>query len=342
LAEEHGGSRSDAGRKPSSRRTEKNINTQGDDPRFEEFLRRQFSQLRHEIDQHMARSAKSGKVLSFQDGVTRRKKKSPWLYSVAAVVLAAVAVPMVLQLNRQKAEFDQKTDSAPAATGSLAQNQKAAPEDREAEDIQESAPARHKAKKKSRGVDADTAENEKGARNLAFSREETVSKDAPEKRDLAGMAGEKKADPAAKPADNRADGYAKAEEAPAPRAAPASPAAPAPATAKSRSAAPTSEGVSGGAGKPEASDEISPGAPLEAASRSVTIDDAKERIKKQDIAEDEKAEMEKLWKEFEKNPEQFSKDKRRSQRLKTLLARHETRSKSRAKRVKAAEAQYAQ
>jgi len=313
----------------------------GDDPRFEEFLRRQFTQLRQEIDQHMARTSKGGKVLSFEAGATRRKKQSPWLYSIAAVVLAAVAVPMVLQLNRQKAELDQKTESAPAATGSLAQNQKTVPEDREVEDIQESAPSRHKAKKKSRdGGVVDKIENEKGARSLAFSREETVSKDAPAKRDLdAGMAGEKNVEKkeAVKPTDNRADGYAKSEEAPAPRAAPASPA---PAMAKR--SMPTSEGVSGGSGKPADADEVSPGAaPLEAASRSVQIDDAKERIKKQDIAEDEKAEMEKLWKEFEKNPEQFSKDKRRSARLKTLLARHETRSKSRAKRVKAAEAQYA-
>jgi hypothetical protein len=39
--------------------------------------------------------------------------------------------------------------------------------------------------------------------------------------------------------------------------------------------------------------------------------------------------MELLWKEYEKNPKEFLKDKRKTERLKTLLARHDTRSRAR-------------
>lgn len=359
LAEKHTGSESGAGRKPSSRRTNAGRKS-GDDTHFEEFLQKQFAQLKRELAEYAPfEAAKEGKVLSFEDRIPRPKKsRGGWTIGIAAVVLAAVAVPMVIQLNRQKAEIAFKTE-APAVAGETtvekdrlkydnksqatnSRNDKSAKLD----DLEESDGTYYKkeaAKKKAPPADL----RQEDERNLKAAREEALPKDAI----TTGKAEAKTATNAVRNDDDRfaakkesgrlartseKSGYAMTDESAQPRPAPAAPAppaaAPAPQLAKSRSA-PAGE-ISGGDRGAAAQAEM-PIAEAQPASRSIQVDDAKQRLKQQQSAEDEKAEMEKLWKEFERDPKSFNQDKKRSARLRTLLSRHNE--KSRARRMKSVE-----
>lgn len=358
----------------------------GDDPHFEEFLQKQFAQLKRELAEYAPfEAAKAGKVLSFEDRISRPKKsRGGWTVGIAAVVLAAIAVPMVIQLNRQKAEVAFKTE-APSAAGEITvANEKPKPEnkspapsnttdararldDLEAQDgtYYKSSPAKGKKAAKTEETREINA-REQGEKNLKATREEASPRDAiatgktdkpapiseTETKTVANavregdadrFAAKKESARAAHPAEK--SGYAMADEAAAPaparpgQVAPAAPAAaPAPQFAKSRNA-PANEISGGDRGAAAQTEMPAPAAEAQGTSRSIQVDDAKSRMKQQQSSDDEKAEMEKLWREFEKNPQEFNRSKTKRSRLHTLLARHDR--KSRAKRMRAIETQKA-
>ncbi|MBN8222163.1 MAG: hypothetical protein J0L53_14660 [Spirochaetes bacterium] len=365
MAEKRKDSRYGAGKKPPSGPTGAG-RTSADDPRFEDFLKRQFAQLKRELAEHAPfEAAKEGKVISLEERISRPKKsRNTWQLGIAAAVLAAIAVPMVIQLNRQKAEIAYKTE-APAAAGEIvrekdgikAENKPTAPLQRgnkttKLDDLEESDGSYYKRAPANTQKKAEASDlRQQGERKLKAVREETSPKDSI----ATGKVDKPATEAASKTAANavRVDdadrfaakkesgrterlseesGYAMADEATAPRPAPAAPAAaPTPQLAKSRSAPEISGGDRGAAA---AQGEAMP-AEAQKNSRSIAIDDAKSRIQKQESAAEEKAEMEKLWKEFERDPKSFNQDKKRSARLRTLLSRHNE--KSRAKRMKAVE-----
>lgn len=333
----------------------------GDDAKFEAFLKKQFAELRAELDGQIAKgSAKAGKVVDLNTAREKRAAGSSvlgyfdkWKYGIAAAVIVAVAVPMVLQVNRQRAELASHT-SAPA----LEQSQKSG------KTLQDRVAEREEADAEATGPNGEIQDNKDYYRQKTKAapakdaREARVSDDVKGRRDKL----EAKTRAPAELAAGRSEGYATKEEAPAPERAklqnapatvpsggelaeaasdkaertvaagapaPAAPASPAPVfAAKKRSAAPAaeSEAMRDAASKVDA-DEAPAAKP-----RSFSLDDTNAKLKKQSIAEEEKTEMERLWKEYEKDPKAFNKDKNRSARLRTLLARHDTR--SRAKRMK--------
>lgn len=371
LAEEHGNSKSDEDRKPSVRRTKKPTKgqnqTAADDAKFDAFLKEQFAELRSQLDRQISQgSAKAGKVVDLNSVREKRAAGTSvltyfdkWKYGIAAAVIVAVAVPMVLQVNRQKAELAART-GAPT----LEQNQQA---DRTLKD--------RIAEREEAGADADGVRpGSAGETGKSYYAKKPVApvKDAREDRKSAEIKGIQDAvteerNAPAETTTSRTEGYVSKEEARAPEqnqlekapaagrsrettsmaaapadkeerslsatapsagAAPSAPASPAPApvfAAKKRSAAPMPEADNK---RDAASADEAPAAKA----RSFSLDDANAKLKKQSIAEEEKAEMEKLWKEYEKDPQAFSKDKNRSARLRTLLARHDT--KSRARRMR--------
>lgn len=262
---------------------------------------------------------------------------------------------MVIQLNQKKAELRQNSPAAgleiekpqqkfaekdKISDGRIAMDRDEAEE--QSKRYYKRSPAKAKKSGETERVD-DLIAGEKAENNLRTSREEAVPKDAfaagtvQEGRSRAMSDAESTVSKKEEAKPERASdksGYARMDapaSAPRPAATAPKPAAPpaampAPTVADSRS-------QSGGNQNAQAEDA----APAEAAknSRSIAVDDAKSRLKKQDIASDEKAEMEKLWKEFEQDPKSFNQDKKRSARLRTLLSRHNE--KSRAKRMKAVE-----
>lgn len=360
----------------------KSPKSRGEDPRFEEFLQKQFAELKRELGQYASgKAAKEGKVLSFDSGIKRAgKNRGSWKYGIAAAVLAAVAVPMVIQFNRQRAEYAARTEApAPAAdadrtipktpeaerTPSKSSEKQTAPqadldslklaeqdEATEKSGYLKAAPAKAKKKAKTEPVQ-DILAGERNTPALKASREEAAPKDAI----ATGKADDGRINNALR--DNESDKFfAKKEEAKpalaqssrsqradnAPSggnpAAPASPpvaAAPAPAArpAITRSAAPSTEISGSDRGAAMAQGETVAAAEAQKNSRSIVVDDSKARLKKQDARDEEKAEMEKLWKEFEQDPKSFNQDKKRSARLRTLLSRHNE--KSRARRMKSVE-----
>lgn len=332
--------------------------TPQEDARFEEFLKKQFAELKRELEKHPqgGLQKKEGKVLQLTQAPQSRASKGTWKYGIAAAVLVAVAVPMIMQLNQQKADLanqmqapaieQEKQESAGAAKQKGMVDTKTAKEDPDAATgkadgffKKKSKPAKKIADKEA-DIDSvsDVMAGERADANLNKSREETVSRDrfaaaeAPAggkdaDKDTLALKAETK--PRLREAMRESDERgASADDSrnSAARVAQASPAAPAP------TAAPGTPSASAGmASRDEA--------PAKPASRSIAIGDAQEKQRKQDASEEEKAEMEKLWKEFEKDPKSFSRDSKRSARLKVLLARHDTKSKTRAKRVKTAESQ---
>jgi hypothetical protein len=343
----------------------------GDDERFEAFLQKQFGELKRELQRYSPGAAgKEGKLLELPRVHQTKTGKGSWKYGIAAAALVAVAVPMVIQLNQKKTEFAVST-VAPAATaerkvtGGLEQDKdrqtKSARRDApivsaDADELEakttrdyRSNPAKIQKKTKPNRM-ADQLAGEKNDRNLKASREETTpdvlamdkldginneqenrtTSNAVRDTDKDRFFNKKEEAKAPRVAAAGKSGYTQADEAPA-AARPAAPAAsPAP-MAKSRSVTPATEASGGDAKMAQAE------TPTEVAAmqRSAAVDDAKSRMKKQEINEGEKAEMEKLWKEFEKDPKSFNQDKKRSARLRALLSRHNE--KSRAKRMRAVE-----
>lgn len=311
----------------------KKLNPQ-EDARFEEFLKKQFAGLKRELEKYPqgGLQKKQGKVLQLSQAPQSRAGKHSWRYGIAAAVLVAVAVPMVIQLNQQKAELSTQVQAP-----SLEQDKQ-----RPGRGDKPKGMAARKTASRAADIDSvsDLVAGERAEGNLKKSREEeTASRDRfaaaemPAEQKNAGkdmLAMKEEAKPTLRAATPKYEAGGGVEESrqSAATAAP-SPAAPAP------SAAPASPSAS-------ASMASRDEAPAKPAARSITLGDAQEKRRKQDAGEEEKAEMEKLWKEFEKDPKSFSKDTKRSARLKVLLARHDTKSKARAKRVKTAERQLAQ
>jgi len=281
------------------------------DQQFDDFLRRQFAALKRELEPH-SQAYKKGKVLAFSTPGAKGVNRSAWKYGIAAAVLVAVAVPMVIQLNQHKIEDRQKAEEP------LTSTDQEAPPTKKREEKTDTAkhkyaplpkhvpqaksdknlPANDKtpARKKSAIAEAELA-NASDVDELAL---RAVKKEEEKDSSLAETTMAAKAAPAPQADDARAGGaapsgytervaMARAESASAPSAAPA--------------AAPTT--------------------------RSIRIENGKERMKRQEINEDaEKQEMEKLWKEFEKNPKLFAKDQKRRTRLKVLLVRYNQKSRS--------------
>lgn len=332
--------------------------TPGDDARFESFLQKQFATLRDEIDAQVKSStAKSGKLLELapkqkQSGGSALGLLDKWKYGIAAVVVVAVAVPSVMQLNRQRAETTRHT-SAPALeqkqeSGKTLRDRIADREEADTDSPRQS--GEFKVNKNYYGKktkvapakdarDAQITDDVKGRRDkleeaprapaeLAAGRSEGyVTKEEAPARERTQMQDA----PSATRSEAKAIAAAPAEKAERSVSAGAPAASPAPApvfTAKKRSAAPMPESEA----KRDAASVASADEAPAAKPRSFSLDDTNAKLKKQSIAEEEKTEMEKLWKEYEKNPQAFNKDASRSARLRTLLARHDT--KSRAKRMK--------
>lgn len=277
---------------------------------FDQFLAERFAELRRELDAHIAApgltAKKTGQLAHFPRPAGQLTRGG-WKLGIAAVLLAAVAVPMVMQLNQKQAEM-KATVSSPAAEQRsephIALNKNEAHDDEVV--AEEEKPAARRAQPAKTGATK---------KKIAGKADEEKVPEAPAK-DAGAMAYGKRSLPPMAEAD--APPTTKGEAAKATMASPA-PAAPAAADSERR------------ADETRARDNLSAGAPAEMQSRSAPIADAKFRLKQEEIAAEEKAEMEKLWKEFEKDPEKFRKDAKRTERLKMLLARHDTR--SRAKRL---------
>lgn len=297
-----------------------------DELRFEEFLQQQFNQLRAELDKYAPeRNGVASKLLQLPQakatGSTFWAKMDSWRYGIAATVLLAVAIPSVIQLNRQQREIamaaSPKTEGATAVEldHKIRQQSKDVPR-RENEEVSDD-----------RSQDLVTAKRpDKGVSK----KRDVVSKDgyAAEKEDLADVISRREPPANAKaeaPASAEARGRVMAMEAAG---------APAPAieSAKSPAASPTAP-TSRNFGAAADEERVA----SESVARSAPIADAQFKLKQEQNVEDEKVEMERLWKEFEKDPKSFNQDKKRSARLKTLLARHDTR--SRARKVRASERQ---
>jgi hypothetical protein len=297
-----------------------------DELRFEEFLQQQFSQVRAELDKYApVRKGVASKLLQLPQakatGSTFLAKMDSWRYGIAATVLLAVAIPSVIQLNRQQREIalaTSPTTDSPTGVELEHENRQQSKDalrqekdevtDNKSQDLVATKRPTKGASKKQKASSKDLYVAEKEDRVDVISRRESPA-DA------------KSEAPASPTARSRT---ISAESAGAP--------APAMESAKAPAALPTAPAphTFGGAADEER-------VASESVARSAPIADAQFKLKQDQIAEDEKAEMERLWKEFENNPKSFNQDKKRSARLKTLLARHDTR--SRAKKIRASEIQ---
>ncbi|GAB4425875.1 MAG: hypothetical protein OHK0011_07250 [Turneriella sp.] len=276
--------------------------TPGTDDKFDAYLRERFAELKRELDlQLAARQPKAGVLHRFtpRGGLSAR---GGWTVGIAALLLTAVSVPLVMQLNQQREQMR-------AATTIL--EQPSAPAARESNTAE--------------AADEETAGPKplagKTGRKQQVRRTERIEKDSADTQD-SGLAFMKRAQPT-RALEDKADRTADSEGT-MPKIARA---APAPAATRAAAAeAPAMEQAESRADEFAAS-----GAPAmpEPKTRSAPVNDAQYRLKQAELAEIEKAEMEQLWKEYEKNPALFTKDKKKTERLKLLLARHDTRSRAR-------------
>ncbi len=280
------------------------------DARFEEFLQTQFKQLRAELDKfEPSRKGVAGKLLQMPQaratGSTFWQKVDSWRYGIAATVLLAVAVPTVIQLNREERSAILRATGSVADKNTERRPQPAAP--LHADDEREEADERPAVSERKQSASPKTASKKMApAKELAKVQDEKDALGGMSKRELpADMMAAANAPESAKGRSLASEGEA-SPAAESPRAIPAAPAAPRPVEERAEEKA-----------------------AAKVASRSAPIPDAQFRLKQDRIADEEKAEMEKLWKEFEKDPKAFQKDQKRSARLRTLLARHDTKSRSR-------------
>lgn len=313
------------------------------DQQFEDFLRRQFTALKRELDAHAATTRKDGKKLVLPGGAVERphggnsrvlKFFDSYKYGIAAAVLVAVAVPMVIQLNRQKFEERQIAEVRLANAAHASENAKVLSNDSDAAPEIASPSARRPPQTKNDVIAQSSAPQ---AKNIPRPQRDTnlPSNSKTLARKKSTIAETKPASEG--DADNAlALRAAKEEEKDsplaaitmAPKAAPA--AAPQADDARSGAAAPPQNTERGAMARAEsASTQPDATPPTTPTTRSIRIENNKARMKRQEIAEDaEKQEMEKLWKEFEKNPKSFAKDRKRRTRLKVLLVRYNQKSRS--------------
>ncbi len=272
------------------------------DDRFDAYLRERFAELKRELDAQMtAGQPRAGVLRKFipKGGFSPR---GGWTIGIAALLLTAISIPLVMQLNEQREQIRSAvaTNEQPAAAPH-AETKPLATEDEEPSVSKSSGATaqRPKAKAENKGRESKAADHEESA--LTF---------------------KKRAQPAIMD-EGKADRVAETDEAAA-RVAPPTPAVTA-------AEAPARDVAKGESNSGELAPGGAPAAPA-AKSRSAPIHDAQFRLKQKELAAIEKAEMEQLWKEYEKNPERFLKDKKKTERLKLLLARHDT--KSRARRMR--------
>jgi hypothetical protein len=272
--------------------------TPGADDKFDAYLRERFAELKRELDAQLASGqSKAGLLHKFAARVRGR-----WTVGIAALLLAAVSVPLVMQLNQQREELR-------AATLTLDQpSASAARENMPAEEADEKITTPKSAARKGR--------NKRAAAEL-----ERFEKDSADTKE-SELAFKKRAQPT-KPLEDNPGRVADSEKN-LPQGARAAPAPP-------RAAAAEAPAMEQAKGEGDADDSAASGTPAmpEAKTRSAPVPDAQFRLKKAELDAIEKHEMELLWKEYERNPKEFLKDKQKTERLKTLLARHDTRSRAR-------------
>jgi len=272
--------------------------------KFDAYLRDRFAELKRELDaQISAGQPRAGVLQKF----TPRGGFSPrggWTVGIAALLLTAISVPLVMQLNQQREQMRNAAVTLEQPSTPATRENKPA----EAEDEETASPKT-------------LARKDTGKR--AAEKTERFEKDSSDS-EKSGLAFKKRAQPTIA-LEDKSERAAESEKA-MPQIARA---APAPAATRAAAAeAPAMEQAKGESRADEFAASAAPAMP-EAKTRSAPVNDAQFRLKKAELVEIEKNEMEQLWKEYEKNPEVFSKDKKKTERLKLLLARHDTKSRAR-------------
>jgi len=276
--------------------------------KFDAYLRERFAELKRELDAQLnAGQPKAGILQKFtpKGGFSAH---GGWTVGIAALLLTAISVPLIMQLNQQREQA--------RATVVTSEQPLAARDSKTVDDEFDKA-------------DSPKASANEGKVKTRPAKKEITTEETSDAKD-AGLAFNKRAQLPGVESDRAAE-MADAEEVPA-RSARVAPAPAAPAATR----APAAEAPAGEMAKTANRDEqmAASEAPVtpEPNTRSAPINDAQFRLKQSELAAMEKAEMEQLWKEYEKNPELFVKDKKKTERLKMLLARHDT--KSRARRMR--------
>jgi hypothetical protein len=273
--------------------------TPGADDKFDAYLRERFAELKRELDAQLAAGEPKGGVLRKFAARVPLSARGGWTVGIAALLLTAVSVPLVMQLNQQREQMRTATVTLDQPSASATRENTPA----EAEDEETSPP-----------------EGNSGRKQQA-NRTERFEKDSADTKE-SELAFKKRAQPTI-PLEDKPKRFAESEEA-MPQGASAASAPPRAAAAE----APAMEQAKGERGADDSAVSGAPAMP-EAKARSAPVPDAQFRLKKAELDAIEKHEMELLWKEYEKNPKEFLKDKRKTERLKTLLARHDTRSRAR-------------
>jgi cytoskeletal protein RodZ len=294
----------------------------GSDDRFEEFLKKQFAVLKDELSVYPLPA--KGRVLEF--GKPSRAKTLPaWSYGLAAGVLIAAALPIFFQLNQKTAEARQAPPQATAA-------QSAADIDRPNEG------ANQQAKPNEQNFEGQESEKEvkqgnprkfAAASSNKNSDESSKAADASPKLAAAATTRDQHAEStesvrnAVRP-DEKKDAMGGANRPMKDR----SPALTVNSQAASRfeRAAEESDRVADAKGITTGAVADSEAMPA-AAPRSIAIDDNLTRAKKKEINVSERQELEKLWKEYERDPQQFNKNAKRRARLTALLDQFKMRSR---------------
>lgn len=268
-----------------ARRPAKQADKGGND-RFDAFLYRQFARVKEELET-LGRAAPPGRKIAGRFGSRGGfAGKGGWGVGIAALVLAAVAVPLILQLNHEQAATRSASDTATTLANEEKQRKTAAEKP--------SAPA---GKSGEAVREKQASETQQAARADAVAEITRRSRSATDLQEDLNKQETKKTLAAAAPSGE---------------------------TGRQDRIAQTAPDDKSGLAAVESAAQASP--------RYLAESDSAFRTTKEEIALVEKAELELLWKEYEKNPEQFSKDVKKVARLKLLLARHDTR--SRAKRMK--------
>lgn len=221
-----------------------------EEDRFDAYLRERFAELKRELDAHLSAAAYRPNLAEKSASKGNFSLRGGSLVAIAALLLVAISVPLVLQLNLQR-EHARTTWESKAGGDEFAQT--AAPKDSSPQRNFEGIPAKNQ-------TNSEEASGSQEAGHAVKNREQL---------------------PSVK--DNPADELA----------------------------------VEGAEAEPVVK------------TRSATINDTQFRLKREELEAIEKGEMEELWKEYEKNPEVFSRNKQKLQRLKQLLDRYDTKSRAR-------------
>ena len=307
--------------------------TPDQEARFEQFLQKQFSILKDELseinfEKKNNSNKNSGSLLLF-------KRPPRWLYAVAAVVLAAVMIPFILELNLRRESTMRSSSSSQTDTLDLAENRERSREQKitaektaakEKTASEKSLPYKAEQKKlqnnRSRGFPEEKNDDE-GYFSATEASPTPITPNAPSveaAKPLPAAAptqGSKPRDASprdAKPISQKGKSSELAEsvdELP---------------VAKSRSLA-ADDNVPNAKESPSATKREEPSALLE--QEKLQNADKAPATAKRKAPSAELKEMETLWNEFEKNPDAFRKKKEKMTRLKKLLQKYDTRNRVR-------------